>query len=112
MAGVVKDFFPLHTLRRGNASYMSRRQFLLQHMNWASMFITPFNWSRRHLSALSYLRDYFGERIALYFNFLHSYVVEAATFSYLRLRASHCFGADLAHRPFHHWSGGRRRSLV
>jgi hypothetical protein len=63
----------MHTLDEDVGPYLSRRHFLESFMHIHSMLYTPLVFSRKHRNIVEYMRDYFGEQIALYWNFLHYY---------------------------------------
>eukprot|EP01006_Ploeotia_vitrea_P036922 TRINITY_DN66072_c6_g6_i1.p1 TRINITY_DN66072_c6_g6~~TRINITY_DN66072_c6_g6_i1.p1 ORF type:complete len:895 (+),score=502.91 TRINITY_DN66072_c6_g6_i1:67-2751(+) len=72
---VVKQVYPLHTLSSPSDrnQYLSRRQVLSRYCSWFRSALCVLNIGKGSGEYLRWVRDYMGEKIALYFAFLHFY---------------------------------------
>lgn len=74
--GKIQSVFPLHTLKHDEIvtdMYPSRRTVLKKYCSWAASPWTVLQFSKYSREFLTFMRDYLGEKISLYFAFLHFY---------------------------------------
>eukprot|EP00457_Paulinella_chromatophora_P001268 gb/GEZN01001270.1/.p1 GENE.gb/GEZN01001270.1/~~gb/GEZN01001270.1/.p1 ORF type:complete len:993 (+),score=101.68 gb/GEZN01001270.1/:25-3003(+) len=65
--GEILDAFPLHVPIR------ARKAFLKGTFGWAGMLTSTLQCTRKSKRFINYVRGYFGEKVGLYFSFLHFY---------------------------------------
>lgn len=71
-AGVILDFYPLH--KNGNPCfYEETSAWTKEHCSYRHALTASNGFSSRSGPFIRYIRDYFGEKIGLYFAFLHHY---------------------------------------